>query len=198
MRLLKLGAVLAALILLASCTTQVVRPDPETTGTESPADKTPASLPGAWSLGKGNVILVLRGDGTGAILSIGAPDGEIFPELYYVGTAIIWHLSGDRLTLTPQPDILPNGAVCTTAASTEAVLVSFDGETLLLTEASGDNPRTEMFVPTEEPPYMTVAAYAKTLADAKFAAEPEGTDEEAFYTAFYEAFAALYRGAASE
>ena len=92
--------------------------------------------------------------------------------------------------------MLPNGAVCTTGASTVTELVSFDGETLLLTESSGEEPRTEMLVPTEEPPYYTVAEYAKMLANAKFAAEPEGSDRDAFYASFYEAFAAMYRTAA--
>lgn len=195
MRILPLAAALLTSLMLAGCATHVIQ-TVETTGAAETEAPLPSPVVGTWSLGKGNVALILREDGTGAILALGTPDGEIFTELFYIGTSVRWNLTGERLTLTPLPDVLPNGAVCTTAASTVVELVSFDGETLLLTESSGEEPRTEMFVPAEEPPYYTVAEYAKTIADAKFAEEPEGSDRDAFYASFYEAFAAMYRSAA--
>lgn len=185
----KLLFLLAALVLFSACDGKAASPASGTTQPPSLPEPTPSldreTLIGTWQgSGNGNgTFLILREDGSGAILSLVPADGGAFTEDFYLGLHIVWQLDGDALTWQVLPAVLPNGAVYSpesepsekTAAPGNGILSLSDGE------------NTEFFIKAEEPVWYTVSAYATALAD--WLIGPDQPAADILYDEFYNAFA---------
>ena len=184
-------ALLLALLFLAGCGSSPADrlPDPDATAETSEA-RLP-SVAGVWRGTEtyGDVTILLRQDGTGALLRLCEPDGEAFSEPFYLGLGIRWALADHLIDIRTIPEELPNGSFYVPPPAVGKKLVTLYNGILALADEKG----TEYYRRVAEPEWITVADYARILADAVIG--PDAENAEALYDAFYRAFAA--KGGAS-
>jgi len=182
---------LSALTLLSACQKAPELPASATTqappDTEKPTQEVDRSrVVGTWQ-GSGSdngTFLILREDGSGALLSLVPADGGAFTEDFYLGLHIAWQLSAETLSWQVLPTVLPSGAVY--APESEPAEKNVTPGNGILSLSEGEN--TEFFILTEEPVWYTVSDYAKALAD--WLIGPDHPEADLLYGEFYDAFAA--------